>query len=75
MRQLTIELPNSLTLSDFDVRMVLAANLYDAGQLSSGQAAQIVGLSKRAFIERLGEYGVSVFGYDFEDIAADLKNA
>ena len=61
-------------MTDFDLRMTLAAKLFEAGSLSSGQAAKIVGLSKRAFIEMLGQYGVSVFGYDFEDIEEDLKH-
>ncbi len=34
--------------------MIIAAKLYEDGKLSTGQAAQIAGLSKRAFIELLG---------------------
>lgn len=44
--------------------MVLAAKLYERGILTAGQAAEMVGLSKRAFIELLSKYGVSVFGYE-----------
>ena len=44
--------------------MVLAAKLYERGILSAGQAAEMVGLSKRAFVELLSKYGVSVFGYE-----------
>lgn len=44
--------------------MMLAAKLYERGILSAGQAAEMVGLSKRAFVELLGKYGVSVFGYE-----------
>ena len=44
--------------------MLLAAKLYERGILSAGQAAEVAGLSKRAFIELLGKYGVSVFGYE-----------
>lgn len=74
MRQLVIDIPENVPLSDFDLRMTLAAHLYDVGKLSSGQAAQVVGLSKRAFVELLGVYGVSIFGYGFEEIESDLKH-
>lgn len=55
-------------MKPFDLQMKLAAKLYKEGKLSSGQAAEMVGLSKRAFIELLGKYNVSVFGYDFEEL-------
>ena len=75
MQSIKIDLPDSLNMSSFEVKMLLAAKLYEDGKLSSGQAADMVGLSKRAFIELLGKYGVSVFGYDFDELENDLKNA
>lgn len=75
MKTVAIELPDNLDLSDFDVKMIVAAKLYEDGKLSSGQAAIMVGLSKRAFIEILGKYGVSVFGCTFEELERDLDNA
>jgi predicted HTH domain antitoxin len=74
MNQVTIQVPAYLHLSAFEVGMLLATRLFEEGKLSSGQAAEMVGLSKRAFIELLGKYGVSVFGYGFEEIQADMKN-
>lgn len=62
-KEVTIKLPRSVQLSTFEISMVLASKLYERGILSSGQAAEMVGLSKRAFIEILSKYGVSVFGY------------
>lgn len=72
----TIELtlPKTVDVSDFELKMILAAKLYELGKLSSGQAAEVAGLSKRAFIELLGKYNVSVFGYDENELAEDLKN-
>jgi predicted HTH domain antitoxin len=55
--------------------MIVAAKLYEDAILSSGQAAQIVGLSKRAFIEMLGKYGVSVFSTSISDLHSDIANA
>jgi len=70
-----ITLPDNLHLKDFDVKMIIASKLFEQGKLSSGQASQIVGISKRAFIELVGNYGVSVFGYDFDELLNDSKNA
>ena len=70
-----LNFPETLSLTDFDVKMSLASKLFDDGKLSAGQAAEIVGLSKRTFVELLGKYGVSVFGYDADELEDDLKNA
>ena len=72
----TIELtlPKNVDVSDFEIKMIVASKLYELGRLSSGQAAEIAGLSKRAFLEILGKYNVSVFGYDEKELAEDLKN-
>ncbi len=60
MRTIQLNIPDSIDLKDYDFSMIVASKLYEDGKLSSGQAAQIVGLSKRAFIEMLGKYGVPV---------------
>lgn len=72
----TIELsiPKSVDVSDFELKMIVASKLYELGKLSSGQAAEVAGLSKRAFLELLGKYNVSVFGYDEQELEEDLKN-
>lgn len=72
----TIELtlPKSVDVSDFEIKMIVAAKLYELGRISSGQAAEVAGLSKRAFLELLGKYNVSIFGYDEKELAEDLKN-
>ena len=66
MKTLTLQLPD--TVDEKDVKMQLAAHLYDKGILSSGQAADLVGISKREFIETVGQYGVSIFGESIEDL-------
>ncbi len=72
----TIELtlPKSVEVSDFEIKMIVASKLFELGKLSAGQAAEVAGLSKRAFLELLGKYNVSVFGYDEKELAEDLKN-
>lgn len=66
MKTLILNIPDSV--NDNDVKMQLAAQLYEKGVLSSGQAADLVGISKREFIETVGKYGVSIFGESIDDI-------
>lgn len=70
---LEINLPDSVQLSDFDLKMTLAAKMYEDGTLSGGQAAKMAGISKREFLESLGKYGVSIFGYTAEELREDLE--
>lgn len=69
---LELKLPDSVHLSEFDIKMTLAARLYENGTLSGGQAAELVGISKRSFLEQLGKYGVSIFGYSAEELREDI---
>jgi predicted HTH domain antitoxin len=75
MSVLTVQIPDSLKTNDFELKMMIASKLFEDGKLSSGQAAEIVGISKRSFVELLGKYNVSLFGYDYEELEEDLENA
>jgi predicted HTH domain antitoxin len=75
MRTVQLRIPDGVDLKDYDVSMIVAAKLYEDAKLSAGQAAQIAGLSKRAFIEMLGKYGVSVFSTSVSDLHSDIANA
>ena len=78
MRTVQLNIPDSLDsldLKDYDFSMIVASKLYEDAKLSAGQAAEIVGLSKRAFIEMLGKYGVSVFSDSITDLHSDIANA
>ena len=74
MRTLTINIPDTVDLEDREMIMFLASRLYEKSKLSLGQAAEIAGLSKRAFIEVLGHYGVSIFNYDENELQKELKH-
>lgn len=69
---LELTLPESVQLTDANLKMILAAKLFDLGELSSGQAAELAGISKREFIESVGRYGVSIFQYSAEELERDL---
>ena len=75
MRTVQLNIPDSVDLKDYDFSMIVASRLYEDAKLSAGQAAEIVGLSKRAFIEMLGKYGVSVFSSSINDLHSDIANA
>jgi len=66
MKTLTFNVPDSV--NETDVKMQLASQLFDKGVMSSGQAADLAGLTKRQFLENVGKYGVSIFGESVEDI-------
>ena len=67
MKTITISLPEEVELDK--VKMIIAASLFEQGILSSGQAAEIVGITRRKFLEEVGKYGVSIFG----ETAADIE--
>lgn len=75
MEKLTINIPTQIDTKVFDIQIYLAVKRYEDAIISSGQAAEIAGISKRAFIEILGHYGVSVFGESLEDLNSDIANA
>ncbi len=66
MKSLTIILPEEVELNR--VKMIIAASLFGQGILSSGQAAELVGISRSQFLEEVGKYGVSIFGETAQDL-------
>jgi predicted HTH domain antitoxin len=75
MKTITINIPDTVDFDNKEALMAIASRLYEKGKLSLGQAADLVGLSKRAFMEILGTYGVSVFNYPSSDLDRDVDNA
>jgi len=75
MKTLVLNIPDTVDFDDKDALMLIASRLYEKGKLSLGQAAELVGLSKRAFMEILGNYGVSIFNYSSDDLDRDIENA
>jgi predicted HTH domain antitoxin len=73
MKTVSIELPENI--SETELKIILAGELYEREKFTLGQAADLAGLSKRAFIEMMGKYGFSLFGDSVDDLMADIKNA
>lgn len=68
--EMKIQLP--ITLSEDEVRLLLAVKLFEVGRVSLGQAAKIAGFTKRSFIDVLGRYGVPVFNYSADDLEQEI---
>ncbi|MES2837290.1 MAG: UPF0175 family protein [Bacteroidota bacterium] len=75
MSLIKLNIPDTLNLKNFDFSIYLASKMYQDGLVTVGQGAEIVGVSKRTFIEILGKYGVSLFSLSKEDLENDISNA
>ncbi len=75
MKTLVLNIPDTVDIDDKEAHMTLAIGLYQKGKLSLGQAAELVGLSKAAFMELLGTHGVSIFNHSADDLDRDIENA
>lgn len=74
MKTITLQVPDSVELDAKLLARFLAAKLYERGQLSLGQAAEMAGLSKGAFAEILGDFDVSLFNYPASEISKDADS-
>jgi predicted HTH domain antitoxin len=75
MKEIVLSIPDELELDKQEASMLLASQLYELGKLSLGQAADVAGLTKRAFIELLGRYNISIFNFPAGDLVNDVANA
>ncbi len=75
MKTISINLPDFIDLNEKEIKLLIASKLYEEGKLSLGEAAQLAELSKRAFIEILGRFDISLFNYNTEELRNDVKNA
>ena len=80
MKNLTIPVPDDLDLilgADSQekvtelARLFLAIKLFEDGRLTSGQAAQIAGLSRRQFLLEIPRHGIPSVSWDEEEIKAE----
>lgn len=53
-------------------REALLVRLYDLGKLSFGKAAELLSISRRQFLDLLGDYGVSSFDESQDEAAEAL---
>jgi predicted HTH domain antitoxin len=72
-------LPDALQVSSSQfatlAKQAMAVKLFEAGKLSTGQAAQLCDQSRAEFLLALPQWGVAQIRYPADELAADLANA
>lgn len=74
MTTITLQVPDSLGEQQYDTIRFIAAKLYESGKLSLGQAAEMVGLTKRTFAELLPDYDVELLNYPVSEMLSDADS-
>ncbi len=82
--QLEVEIPDTIQGTQLEEKFIAAAQqviqertvirLYEQGDISSGYAASILGMSKHDFIQLLARQGVPFFNLNPEEWEQELQN-
>lgn len=66
-----------MSVSEFEheLKMALAAKLFELGRLPSGQAAALAGMGRVDFLKSLSQYKVRVIDWDSEEFSQEINNA
>lgn len=51
-----------------EIRLAAAVKLYELGRLSSGASANLAGVPRTVFLQRLGDFGVDTFSLTREEL-------
>ncbi len=73
MNTITLHLPKEQTKYSNEMVCFIAANYYESGKLSLGQAAEMAGIKKWDFAEILINYNVDYFQYTSEEVIDDAN--
>ena len=55
-----------------EMRVAAAVKWYEQGRLSQAKAAEVAGVSRVGFLAALYQYDVTPFGYDADEILAEV---
>ncbi|WP_420209329.1 UPF0175 family protein [Candidatus Electronema sp. JC] len=72
MNAMAVNMNLPVSVSEEDMRTLLAVKLFEVGKVSLGQAAKIANFSKKAFIDVLGHYRVPVCNYEAEELQQEI---
>ena len=83
MNMLSIPYSDELLLSvkksreefEAEARLLLAVKLYETGQVTTGTAAELAGLSRVAFMLKLAQFNLSPLGQTPDELDDDFANA
>jgi predicted HTH domain antitoxin len=73
--QLTLDIPDAAHLTKADAQIMLAVKLFETKKLPLGKAAEVAGLSYRAFHELLIKYDVPIVTMTEDDVRMEVANA
>jgi predicted HTH domain antitoxin len=82
-KQIAVSYPETLAFSlkmevrefEREMKTVSVVKLYELGKMSSGIAANILGMSRLDFLSLLSLYNISYFAATSEEIENDFANA
>lgn len=83
--RLEVEIPDEIAGTQLEQKFLAAAQqliqeqtvvrLFEQGDVSSGYAADLLGMSRHDFIQLLANRGVSFFNYKPEELRQEIENA
>lgn len=83
--RLEVEIPDEIAGTQLEQKFLAAAQqliqeqtvvrLFEQGDVSSGYAADLLGISKHDFIQLLAKRGVPFFNYKSEELRQEIENA
>jgi len=60
-------------LTEFDLKMIIGTALYNNNVTSTGKTAEILGISRRTFLDEMGKYGGILFDMDIDDFIKECE--
>ena len=69
-----LELLKSLGDPQQTIKECVVLELYRRGEISSGKAAELLGMSRLEFIQYSGRLGIPFFRYSPEELEAELRD-
>jgi predicted HTH domain antitoxin len=75
MRTIHLNIPESVNLGNEELKIFIAAKLFEAGKLTIVQASEMSGLEQSDFMKRLHQFDVSFFNYSASELETDVRNA
>lgn len=74
-QQLPDILQQSIEQFEYEAKMALAVKLFELKRISSGIAAQLVGIDRVTFLLELHRYQVAVHDLTESELMSDIENA